>query len=318
MRITRLSVLAPILVTLVVVVAPAPAPAQLAADWMLPAAAHNSGVRETFWMTDLSLHNPHEYELPVVVQALPSDTVNLEVPTLTFTLLPWETLNLWDVLGPNVFDLDGTAALLAYADSGLSCDPIEDCHFLVTSRTYTPAEDWGAGEFGLTVAGAGVGRATDWWTLGYAAGILNDGEFFRCNAGVSSWTPEWTTVRLDIQDAAGTIVATEFFDVPPFGHTQRKLPPTSDGGSLVFYLDQGPTDSLVFPYATVINQETGDASYFFAEASTVGASVAKTSRRTGRRPRSPATSSQIAGPDRADVSRKISGRRPGDNNGSSK
>jgi len=312
MRITRPSTVAPFLVALVIVVAPVPVRAQLAADWMVPAAAHDAGLRETFWMTDLSLHNPHEFELPVIVQALPSDTVNFEVPTLTFTLLPWETLNLWDVLGPNVFDLKGTAALLAYADSGLSCDPIEDCYFLVTSRTYTPAEDSGPGEFGLTVTGAGVGKATDWWTLGYAAGILNDGEFFRCNAGVASWTPEWTTVRLDIQDAAGTIVATEFFDVPPFGHTQRRLPETSDGGSLVFFLDQGPTDSLVFPYATVINQETGDASYFFAEASTVGASVAKESRPADRRPQYPATMSLLDGRGRADASRRLAGREPAD------
>jgi len=303
MRITRPSVLVPGLAALFVIAAPISAPAQLAADWMVPAAAHNSGLRGTFWMTDLSLQNPHEYELPVVVQVLPSDTVNFEVPTLTLTLLPWETVNLWDVMGPEVFDLNGTAALLAYAESGLSCDPIEDCHFLVTSRTYTPAPDWGAGEFGLTVAGAVVGRGTDWWTLGYAAGILNDGNFFRCNAGVASWTPEWSTVRLDIQDSAGTIVATEFFDVPPFGHTQRRLPYTSDGGSLVFYLDDGPTDALVFPYATVINQETGDASYVFAEASTVGASVAKGARPAKERPRTPASASVIEGRGRTDASR---------------
>jgi len=300
MRIPRRFVLAPTLVALLGVAAARPAPAQLAADWIVPAAAHHSGLRGTFWMTDLSLHNPHEYDLPVVVQALPSDTVNREVLTLTFTLLPWETINLWDVLGPGVFNLSGTAALLAYADSGLLCDPIEDCHFLVTSRTYTPAEDGEAGEFGLTVAGAGAGRGTDWWTLGYAAGILNDGDFFRCNAGVASWTPDWTAVRLDVQDAAGRIVATEVFDVPPFGHTQRRLPETSDGGSLVFYLDQGPTDSLVFPYATVINQQTGDASYFFAEASTIGASVAKESRPENGRPQTPSSASVIEGRGLAD------------------
>ncbi len=312
MGITRPSVLAPVIVALVIIGAPVPAAAQLAADWMIPAAAHDAGLRQSFWMTDLSLHNPHEFELPVVVQALPSDTVNYEVPTLTFTLLPWETLNLWDVLGPGGFDLDGTAALLAYADSGLSCDPIEDCHFLVTSRTYTPAKARGVGEFGLTVAGAGVGKATDWWTFGYAAGILNDGEFFRCNAGVASWTPEWTTVRLDIQDAAGTIVAAELFVVPPFGHIQRRLPETSDGSSLVFYLDDGPADALVFPYATVINQETGDASYFFAEASTVGVSVAKRSRPAIRRPRNPLVGHRVDWHGRAGAGRIDAGRRLAD------
>jgi hypothetical protein len=47
------------------------------------------------------------------------------------------------------------------------------------------------------------------------------------------------------------------------------------GGSLVFYLEDGPDSALVFPYATVINQETGDGSYFMAESSVVGVTVAK-------------------------------------------
>lgn len=273
------------------------AEAQLDADWMIPAAAHNAGSRGTFWMTDLSIHNPHEYDLPVVVQALPSDTANAEVPTLTFNLYPWETINLWDALGPEVFDLGGTAALLVYADTSLRCDPIEDCHLLVTSRTFTPEKD-GEGEFGLTVPGAGIGRGTGWSTLGYTAGILNDGDFFRCNVGVASWTPEWTTVQLDVQSADGTIEFTELFEVPPFGHLQRRLPKSASGGSLVFYLVEGPDDALVFPYATVINQETGDGSYVFAEASAVGNSVAKRAAAAGRRPEVPAVGSRIELPRR--------------------
>lgn len=264
-----------------------PAAAQLSADWMIPAAAHNPGSRGTFWVTDLSLHNPHEYDLPVVVQVLPSETDNNEVPTLNLTLSPWQTVNLWDVLGPDVFDLDGTAAILAYADPAWVCDPIETCHFLVTSRTYTP-DAGGAGEFGLTVAGAGVERATDWESLAYAAGILNDGRYFRCNVGVASWTAGWTTVRLDTQDADGNIVASERFDVPPFGHVQRRLAASIEGGSLVFYLQSGPDNALIFPYATVINQATGDPSYFFAEASSVGVSLAKKSARKQERPERPA------------------------------
>ena len=269
-----------------------PVAAQLSADWMVPAAAHNPGARDTFWMTDLSLHNPHEYDLEVVVQALPSETENHQVPTLNLILSPWQTLNLWDVLGPANFDFAGTAAILAYADPGLACDPIETCHFLVTSRTYTPDVS-GEGEFGLTVPGKGVEGATDWENLAYAAGILNDGEFFRCNAGVASWTPEWTTVRLDIQDADGRIVESELFDVPPYGHIQRRITASIEGGSLVFYLDAGPGDALVFPYATVINQETGDASYFFAEASTIGVSTAKKSTRRPKRPSHPAVTDGV-------------------------
>ncbi len=280
---------------LIMVVAEVPAEAQLAADWMVPAAAHSRGSKDTFWRTDLSLHNPHEYDLPVVVQVLPSDTVNFEVPTLTFTIYPWETVNLWDVLGPDVFDVEGAGAILAYTDPSLRCDPIEDCHFLVTSRTYTPQQG-GDGEYGLTVPGAALSAATDWATFGYAAGVLNDGDFFRCNAGVASWTPDWTRVRLDIQDADGQIVTSEVFDVPPYGHVQRRLLTSGYGGALVFYLESGPGDALVFPYATVINQHTGDSSYLFASSSVVGASVAKTFKPLGGRHGAPEVSTRLVVP----------------------
>lgn len=267
--------------------------AQLAADWMVPAAAHNRGSNNTFWRTDLSLHNPHEYDLPVVVQVLPSDRVNFDVPTVSFTLYPWETVDLWDVLGPDIFDLEGSAAILAYADPSLRCDPIEDCHFLVTSRTYTPEQGGGGGEYGLTVPGAAVSTATDWATFAYAAGVLNDGETFRCNAGVASWSADWTRVRLDVQSADGQIVTSEVFDVPPFGHVQRRLLASGFGGALVFYLESGPGDALVFPYATVVNQRTGDASYLFAMPSVVGASVAKSFQAIELRPDTPAVSKRI-------------------------
>jgi hypothetical protein len=87
------------------------------------------------------------------------------------------------------------------------------------------------------------------------------------------------------------------------------LPETSDGSSLVFYLDQGPTDSLVFPYATVINQETGDASYFFAEASPVGVTVAKASGPPARRPQVPEAKSRVDGRRSVDAGWWSAGRR---------
>lgn len=282
-----------VLVTLFLVVGAQSVVAQLSADWMVPAAAHNPGSRGTFWMTDLSIHNPHEYDLPVVIQALVSDTANLDVPTLSYTLAAWETLNLWDVLGPDVFDLEGTAALLVYADPGLACDPIESCHLLVTSRTYTFDQNQGVGEFGLTVAGAPIERATDWDSFAYATGILNDGKSFRCNVGIASWTPEWVSVRVDLQDAGGFILSSESVDVPPFGHTQWRLPATDFGGTVVFYVEAGPSDTLIFPYATPINQDTGDPSYQFAEPSVVGASVGKRAPQAVDRPRVPARAAEV-------------------------
>lgn len=282
---------------LVVLVA-LPAHAQLAADWMVAAAAHTGGVGGTFWRTDLSLHNPQLFDLPVVVQLLPSDSVNWEAETAMITLAPWETVNLWDALGPDVFDHRGTAALMVYADPDLDCDPIESCHFLVTSRTYTLDPRTHDGEFGQTLPGADYWRGVDWASYGYAAGILNDGQFFRCNIGAASWSASWTVVRVDVQSSAGEILATHELDVPPFGHVQQRLPTAVEGGSLVFYLVDGPDDARIFPYASVVDQTTGDPSYQGAIASTVGVAAAKSAQPAAGRPGHP-VSAPVRVPDHA-------------------
>jgi len=272
--------------TLVTLIA-LPVHAQLAADWMVAAAAHTGGVGGTFWRTDLSLHNPQEYDLPVVVQMLPSDTANWEAPAILLTLSSWETVNLWDVLGPDVFDHRGTAALMVYADTALDCEPIERCQFLVTSRTYTLDPRSHEGEFAQTLPGVDYWLGVDWEHYGYAAGILNDGAFFRCNIGAASWSSDWTVVRVDVQDSAGNILATHELEVPPFGHVQQRLPTAVEGGSLVFYLAEGPDDARVFPYASVVDQTTGDPSYQGAIASTVGVVAAKAAPPAAGRPGHP-------------------------------
>jgi len=248
------------------------ASAQLAVNWMVPAAADTSGVGGTYWRTDLSIHNPQNWELPLVVQVLESDKVNDYVPTLDLVIYPYETINLWDVLGPDLFDIQGTGAILVYVPPSEPCSDLE-CAFLVTSRTYTTDPAGGVGEFGQAVPGAALLEGTDWLTLGYTAGILNDGVDFRCNIGVASWTPEWTQVAVDVQDASGAVVDNEVFDLPPFGHLQRRLQSPVTGGSLVFYLLDGPGDTFVYPYASVVNQSTGDPSYSFARYSGVGAAT---------------------------------------------
>ncbi len=252
----------------------APASGQLSSAWMVPAAAHTPGVEGTYWYTDLSLHNPHGFTLPITVFFLESDRDNWSSPVMDLDLAPNETLNLWDALGPNVFSVEGTGAFLVYADyDRIDCPTDADCALLVSSRTYTPDPLTYSGEFGQGIPGRSIEQGVDWDTYGYVGGILNDGAAFRCNVGVASWTDTWTTVWVDVQDAAGTILGTEELDVPPFGHVQVRLQTPVTGGSLVFYLVDGSEDSLVFPYASVVNQATGDPTFLAAEPSAVGVSV---------------------------------------------
>lgn len=261
--------------------------AQLSLQWMVPAAANTPGLNGTDWHTDLSLHNPHSFDLPVVLQFLPSNTDNTAADTLFVTLAPWETFNLWDALGPDYFAINGTGAILVFADWDLSCEPLEDCDFLVTSRTYTLDPDAGIGEYGQTIPGSSTWHGIDWVTLGYAAGVLNDGSSFRANLGIASWSQDWTTVAVDVQDADGAIVESLSFEVPPFGHVQNRLAAPIEGGSLVFWLEDGPEDALVYGYVSVVDQVTGDASFQLAQPSTVGFAAAKSSVRAHDRRSSP-------------------------------
>lgn len=285
---TRIKALAGMFTLLSLVGIVSPVAAQLSLQWMVPAAANTAGLNGTYWRTDVSVHNPHSFELPVVLQFLPSDTDNRQADTLYLTIEPWATFNLWDALGPNHFDIDGTGAILVFADWELSCDPVEECDFLVTSRTYTLAPGGSAGEYGQTIPGSSTWVGIDWNTLGYAAGILNDGLSFRTNVGIASWSSDWTTVVVDVQDAEGAIVESFTHDVPPFGHIQQRLPTPIEGGSLVFWLEDGPDDALVFGYASVVDETTGDASYQLAQPSTVGFAAVKASPELQLRRSSPA------------------------------
>ena len=258
-------------------VLPASAMAQLSPAWMIPAAAHNRGVSPTFWMTDVNLHNPHSYDLPVVVQLLPSNRDNQEVPTRYVRVEARHTVNLWDALG-NEFGWYGTGAILVTVDGSLiSCDTKAVCDFLVTSRTYTLDPVTVSGEFGQAMPGVSVYDGLDWNGYAYAAGVMNDGVDFRCNPGVASWTADWVTVQMDVKDADGTILDTEVFDVPPFGHLQRRMRTPVSGGSVAFHVVDGPEDTLVFPYVTVVNQSTGDPTFVPTWVSEVGVTVASVS-----------------------------------------
>ena len=279
-----------------------PVSAQLTLQWMVPAAANTPGLNGTVWHTDVSLHNPHSFDLPVILQFLPSDTDNLVADTMYVTLAPWETFNLWDVLGADYFAVSGTGAILAFADWDLSCEPMEDCDFLVTSRTYTLDPDDGIGEYGQTIPGSSTWHGIDWTTLGYAAGVLNDGSSFRANVGIASWSEDWTSVAVDVQDADGAIVESLSYEVPPFGHVQERLAVPIEGGSLVFWLEDGPDDALVYGYVSVVDQITGDASFQLAQPSPVGFATTKSgpwteTRRIG--PEAGAVRGRDVGTDRA-------------------
>ena len=247
---------------------------ELTSAYAVTAAANTAGKLGTDWHTDLTLYNPQQHAVPVILHFLPSGRDNSgQVPTVAFEVLPWETLNLWDVLGPKGFNARGkTGALLVYADedritcSGTSCD------FAVFSRTYTLDPKGGRGEFGQAFAGVAAQLGLDRSVIAYLPQLTNNADF-RTNLGVASWTAAWVRIRVELQDAAGFVVQADEHLVPPFGHLQWSLNRTVVGGTAAVFIVDGPADAMVYPYASVVNNVYGDAVTVEAHYSGVGLSA---------------------------------------------
>jgi hypothetical protein len=244
---------------------------ELTSAYVVTAVANKAGLAGTDWHSDVTLYNPHDVPLPVVLQFLPTGRSNAgSVPTVTFEILPWETLNLWDVLGPNGFAARGsTGALLVYADTDKVACAGSSCDFAVFSRTYTLNPAGGAGEFGQSVPGFPANLGLDGTVIAYLPQLSDDADF-RTNLGVASWTNAMVRVRVDLQNAAGEVIDRRDHWVPPYGHVQWRLEKGVTGGTAAVYIMDGPSDAMVYPYASVVNWATGDGVDIEAHLSAVG------------------------------------------------
>jgi len=263
---------------------------ELTSAYVITAAANKQGWMGTDWHTDLTLYNPHTKVLYVVLQFLPTGQDNTVAPTAPLIdLQPWETLNLWDVLGPTGFDARGqTGALLVYADTKANdCTNAgtSGCDFAAFARNYTLNPLDGGGEFGQDFAGFPANLGVDRSVIAYLPQLMDDPEFIT-SIGAASWTNGWVTVRVDLQDTAGQVIYTYTSIIPPYGHWQDRIPTGIEGGTAAVYITDGPSDAMVYPYATVRSAITGDPTTVEAQITTVGlsAQAASVSRQALRTP----------------------------------
>ncbi len=233
---------------------------ELTWSYVVPAAANKEGALGTDWHTDLTIYNPHQYKLPMVIQFLQTGRDNSGgVPTIDdFEVFPWETLNFWDILGPKGFNKRGqTGALLVYVDDLKRTCSGHDCDIAVVARTYTLKPGGGAGEFGQAIPGFPTNLGLDYSVLAFMPQLMDDSEF-RTNAGVVSLTDAMVTVRFELQNKDGDVIHRVDKLLPPFGHTQWRLDKGVTGGTLAAFIQSGPNDAMVVPYASVVNNVTGD------------------------------------------------------------
>jgi hypothetical protein len=268
--------------------------------YVVPAAANTPGNNNTDWHTDLTVYNPHDYTLPIVLEFLETGRDNSGgVPTIEVDVFPWETLTYWDVLGADGFAARGkTGSLLVYGDDlQMSCAD-HACDLAVFTRTYTLNPSGGAGEFGQAIPGFPTDLGLDGSVIAFMPQVMDDQDF-RTNVGVISLSMDVVTVRFELQDPDGNVISQRDETLLPFEHSQWRLERGVTGGSIAAFTTQGPLNAMVVPYASVVNNVTGDAVYVEAHMTAVGLSA-----------QSARTASPLVLPDRVLVPGLVPERRP--------
>lgn len=215
------------------------------------AAASGAGANGTFFRTDLYVLNPSAL-LPAAVELtwLPSGggDNSTQSPTLR-QVAPGSQLVITDAVS-SLFGAGGGGAIRIVSNLPL----------VVASRTATPAPGGVSGGFGLGIPGVSRSRAVQ---SGRLTGITVDSSF-RANVGFLNPSSVPVTINLVLSGPDGTLLSTGSVTLAPLGHFQAS--------TIISFLGlPGPLRNAslrvsaplpFFAYATLIDQLSGDASFF--------------------------------------------------------
>jgi hypothetical protein len=214
--------------------------------------ARVSGVRGTFFTSDVSIANAADAPAVVTVTFLEHDRDNTASPATTFALAPRETRQMDDLLF-TLFGRSETFGALKIQTGPASA-------LVVAERIATPS----------TTAPGTVGQQVDpvpagqFFSRGALLGLREDASF-RSNVGLFNPNGYAVSVSLALRRARGEPVGSAVVKVPPFGYLQRNLaslfPAASlpSGELLTLGLDAGV--SRIFGFAAVIDNVSQDPTF---------------------------------------------------------
>lgn len=230
-------------------------PADTSSELWFAASAHADGIDTAVWRTDLNLANASDAAITATVDLLEKGADNSSPQTTDITVPAGESVAVGDVLNTN-FAFTGTAALHVSVASG---------ELFATSRTFNQAP---TGTFGQFIPGvlrtAGVAQG--------ASGVLpmvRHNEAFRTNFGFVNLGALNVGIHADFFDAAGELVASKDYFLPPFGFFQdgNALPEglalaggfavvttNTEGGEFLAYasiVDNGSDDPVFVPVSVI-------------------------------------------------------------------
>lgn len=260
--------------------------AQVNDTYVVPAIANTSGANSTRWLTELSIFNPQRHALKVTMVYLPTGVA--PAVTVDVNVAPNMTAFAENILG-DVFSRSGTGSILiaTFPEKNPTVpNSILARSFIVNSRTYNTAS---SGTFGQSIAGRWVGlQDIDVDGLSaIAPGVVNSTSSstgFRTNIGAVNLGRSSVTLRVTVFDADGNVVPNGNaipFTVPPEGHLQDRLPVAVSHGSIEFWVDgdafqNDPKNrAVVFPYASMIDNRSGDPVYIEPVLTAAGSDLYK-------------------------------------------
>lgn len=272
-----------------------PLSAQVSDVYIVPAAADTPGASGTYWMTDFHVMNPQAYPLRATLVFLPTGGALAS----TFKLDIGANETVWaDNIVAEFDDVTATTGSLLLAvlpedNPSVAADDYLGLSLVLQTRTFNTSA---SGTLGQGIPGAITGLL-DLELDGLSAiatGVRNFGSSgpaasgFRANVGALNLGQSSVTLHVTTFNADGNEVNSSPFILPPEGHWQALLPVTIDHGSIEFWVvDPEPNvDDFVFPYVSIVDNRTGDATYIEPKLLASPSYVApfKTGRRTASTP----------------------------------
>jgi PKD repeat protein len=237
--------------------------------WLMGGMAYTDGASGTFWQSDLSIFNPDTTRAMLVSVAFLSGTANTDPTKLQWTQVyvgPQSTKLYKNVLSGPPFGLSkGSFGAILVRGDDVPASPV------ISGRTYNSGG--GSGTYGLSlpavpVTGGVRGQSASAGNV--LIGLREKSGDFHTNLTIANLAADYAQARVQFLDAQGSpLGSTLTVDLAPYGVHQinRALTsPPSEGGAGATTAPPGSfsaavtlaSGTSVFPYASVINDHTGD------------------------------------------------------------
>ena len=253
-----------LLISLLVIVSPSASASHIGDLYVIPVAAHASGVNSSAWRTDVAIHNFQTTPITVELAVIESGEGSMDnfFPVSisgndTLTVPAGGSRILVDVLNNHRGRAQTTGSLIIGADKP----------FVATSRTYI-VDSTGTNRIGETIPAAHefLSAATD---TAFLPGLISDARF-RTNIGftASAGLDAPLVIEVSILGSGGNSLGSRTFAVPAGGANHLQFSSTSitnevlSESTAVVRIVSGVGD--VVPYASIVENSSNNAMFVSA------------------------------------------------------